>query len=405
MHNIATTTKTFRITFFRANAVPFNLEDEKQFPAPIFHISKFEEIAERDKITDVYCVFWNLLASILDFAYLNGSRVPGSLTGVSITHVIKRMGIRVHVQIYPGGGFDPKTPIPEVVQFLTQRCQTVFSNCEELFSALQQNTLVNVIHAVPPIATLPSFLVENPNSCKTKRGREGGGEREEEREGEREERGREKELNKQKTKTSAFWNDNKNNGDNNVKTLNCVFAAFPSKRKNLPTVLACFQTVVQRFASNPRLVIRLTIVGGWDMSLVPAELKDSITMLPALSPEALILELSKHDVFLSASTMDKDCLDGFPTTVAMEAMAVGCLLISTNPRGDSSVFRPNEHYIHIPNEHSEEHFVAAIVSCFGKEENGGWFSRNQIRNSGMFVARQFSGMHIAAKKIKAMKMS
>jgi glycosyltransferase involved in cell wall biosynthesis len=41
-------------------------------------------------------------------------------------------------------------------------------------------------------------------------------------------------------------------------------------------------------------------------------------------------------------------VDGFPTTAACEALAAGCALIHSNPRGDHRVLEPDVHYLEIP---------------------------------------------------------
>ena len=62
------------------------------------------------------------------------------------------------------------------------------------------------------------------------------------------------------------------------------------------------------------------------------------------------------DVFVSPATLDvgndenaePGTIDGFPSSTAVDAMATGICLVTSNPRGEHRVVRPGEHYIEVP---------------------------------------------------------
>ena len=49
-----------------------------------------------------------------------------------------------------------------------------------------------------------------------------------------------------------------------------------------------------------------------------------------------------------AADSEPGMVDGFPTSTAIDAVATGCALISSNPRGEDRVFRAGIEYLRVP---------------------------------------------------------
>jgi len=49
-----------------------------------------------------------------------------------------------------------------------------------------------------------------------------------------------------------------------------------------------------------------------------------------------------------AADSEPGMVDGFPTSTAIDAVATGCALISSNPRGEDRVFRADIEYLRVP---------------------------------------------------------
>jgi glycosyltransferase involved in cell wall biosynthesis len=263
------------------------------FPAPVYALEDFPTIAPAAGVTDVYAVFLNLASSILGIEATPGlSGTPGARNDISIRPVLERFGIRVHVTVYPGGGWTPNVN-PEVVREVGRRCATVFSNIPGI-----DELLPDVVRVTAPLP------------CDFYRWRERG------------------------------------NRDRR-EPLRLVFAGDDQPRKGLATLLAACEMLGPKYP--------LTVVGPHDrfagrMAALGA------TRHGWLSPEGLRDLVSTADVVVSPATHDlptdgygdTGLADGFPTVATAVAMLTGCAMVGSNPIGDHFLLRRGHDYIEVP---------------------------------------------------------
>ncbi|MFD3257091.1 glycosyltransferase [Paenibacillus lentus] len=121
--------------------------------------------------------------------------------------------------------------------------------------------------------------------------------------------------------------------------IHLVFCAFNYPRKG-------FSLLVQAYNSLNSDDFHLHIIGDWEEQLTQLTNK-RFTFHGILVPEKLKLLYQTCHVFINCSTYDHMALDGFPTTAAVDAMATGCLLLTTNPRNDQLILKEGIDYLKI----------------------------------------------------------
>ncbi|MDY7991540.1 glycosyltransferase [Paenibacillus polymyxa] len=120
--------------------------------------------------------------------------------------------------------------------------------------------------------------------------------------------------------------------------LQIVFCADRAVRKDFPTLAQAFNMLDENF--------HLHIVGNWGEELNTLK-NDNYTFHGTLNPLQLRQLYKKCNIFVSCSTQDTFAWDGFPTTAAAEAIATGCILVSTNSRNDERILEAGEDYFKI----------------------------------------------------------
>lgn len=120
--------------------------------------------------------------------------------------------------------------------------------------------------------------------------------------------------------------------------IRLVFAAHSGIRKNFPHLIEAFNQLDDHF--------HLHIIGDWQpyLRLITNE---NYTYHGLLTPEQMRRVYDQCHVFISCSGADWTASDGFPTTAAGDAMATGCLLVTTNPRNDRFVLQTGWDYLEI----------------------------------------------------------
>jgi glycosyltransferase involved in cell wall biosynthesis len=129
--------------------------------------------------------------------------------------------------------------------------------------------------------------------------------------------------------------------------LRLVFAADDRPRKGLPTLIDAFNQLGEGF--------HLDLVGPHRRHLSTIA-NPHFEWHGWLSPEELREVYWNADVFVSPATLDvgndenaePGTVDGFPSSTAVDAMATGMCLVTSNPRREHRVVRPGEHYIEVP---------------------------------------------------------
>lgn len=115
-----------------------------------------------------------------------------------------------------------------------------------------------------------------------------------------------------------------------------TFCANKGERKGFDTLAKAFNQLDDSF--------HLNIVGDWKEYLHLLTNKEYL-YFGNLTPNIMKLVYRQSHVFINASYQDRFALDGFPTTSAMDAMATGCILVSTNHRNDRFILQENKDYL------------------------------------------------------------
>jgi glycosyltransferase involved in cell wall biosynthesis len=260
------------------------------WPRPVYPLSEFGRLARELGITDVYLVFLNLAVSVLGLRDHPGAATCGGIPeDVGVARALAKSEIRVHVTLYPGGGLVANTD-PELIRAVARRSQTVFSNAAEAIDAVPETIRIPV-----PMAT--DFYGFRPRD-----------------------------------RTHPF---------------RFVFAADRKPRKGLDTALAALAQLDERF--------HMHVVGPQE-GLVEHIPPDRLSFHGRLAPAALRGVYWACDAFVSpvrpegpdAHPAEVSLVDGFPTTTASEALASGCALVSSNPRGEHWLVEPDVHYLEFP---------------------------------------------------------
>lgn len=121
--------------------------------------------------------------------------------------------------------------------------------------------------------------------------------------------------------------------------IKILFMAHKGERKRFDQIVECINMLDSRHYS-------VSIAGGpWNCRGIKKDLE--MTYYGLVNPDQIKPLVTTHDVFLSMSESDKECVDGFPTTCAIEAMMGGCILVSKNTPEDHREFRDNENYYRV----------------------------------------------------------
>lgn len=124
----------------------------------------------------------------------------------------------------------------------------------------------------------------------------------------------------------------------NPEPIQITFSAHRAERKGFPLLAQTFNQLGEHF--------HLNIIGDWtnDLHLLTNK---NYTFYGLLNPEELKQVYDKSHIFIYPGTKDQHALDGFPTTAACDAMATGCLLVSTNPRNDRFILESGVDYLEV----------------------------------------------------------
>ncbi|WP_083485001.1 glycosyltransferase [Paenibacillus ihumii] len=257
------------------------------FPAVVHPFSRFKELAVSEKITDVYCVFLNLVLSLLGACTLpDGTHMPGSNPYLDIRSFLNERQIRLHTTLYPGGGLIHETR-QEFLDIVAGQCSTIFTNFEDVLLKIK----TSIYQPVVINTELYNYAARS-------------------------------------------WEG----------PIHLVFSAFNFPRKGFPLLVQAYN----RLHSDD---FHLHIVGDWEDQLALLTNK-RFTFHGVMAPEQLKLMYQGCHVFINCSITDHMALDGFPTTAAVDAMATGCLLVTTNPRNDQLILKEGIDYIGITDESS-----------------------------------------------------
>jgi glycosyltransferase involved in cell wall biosynthesis len=270
--------------FFSANRTG------EDWPRPVYPLGEFAELAPELGVTDAYAVFLNFTVSLLGLQRHPGAASCGGIPpDFGVAGALRDHGIRLHATLYPGGGLVTDTD-PELLRAVADRCATVFTNTAEVVDAVPQ-----AVRIAGPMAT--EFYAFR----------------------ERERRD----------------------------TFHVVFAADDRPRKGLDTALAALELLDERF--------HLHVVGPHERYLhgIPA---DRVTAHGFLKPAELRGVYWGCDAFVSPVRIEGPggrpgeigLVDGFPTSTACDALSSGCALVTSNPRDEHWIVRPDEHYLEFP---------------------------------------------------------
>ncbi|MFK9094784.1 glycosyltransferase [Bacillus salipaludis] len=120
--------------------------------------------------------------------------------------------------------------------------------------------------------------------------------------------------------------------------IQITFSAHSGERKGFPLLAQTFNQLDEHF--------HLNIIGNWQNDLHLLTNKN-YTFYGLLDPENIKQVYQNSHVFIYPGTQDQFALDGFPTTAAADAMATGCLLVSTNPRNERYILERGLDYLEV----------------------------------------------------------
>lgn len=316
---------------------------DEEFDAPVHPLARFPELAAALGVTDVYMVFLNWTAAVLGLAsFAAAAGVPGLRHDVSLWPWLRRQRVKVHASIYPGGGLVPQTP-PSLLRLVASRCDTVFTNVAEVEAAVASAHFT-------PVSCDVDFYRFGPRAA--------------------------------------------------VDRLDLVFAAADRPRKGLATLIDAFNLL----DGDDRF--HLHLVGPHDRHL-PSLRNSSFTAHGWLEPEPLRRLYNTVHVFVSPVTRDEEdfgegagMVDGFPTTAATDAMATGCALVSSNPRGEERVFQEGKHYLGVPER--DPAALAGALRCLAADRQA---TATLAREGAARVRERMSVQAITREKLDLMGLT
>jgi glycosyltransferase involved in cell wall biosynthesis len=120
--------------------------------------------------------------------------------------------------------------------------------------------------------------------------------------------------------------------------IELTFSHYNAARKNFPVLAEAFNRLDDAF--------HLNLVGNWESELHRLT-NPHYTFYGMLDPER-VNEIHRSSLaFIACSSQDQYSVDGFPTASAADAMATGCLVISTNHRKENEALKKSVHYVEI----------------------------------------------------------
>jgi glycosyltransferase involved in cell wall biosynthesis len=310
-------------------------ETGESWPVIVRPLEEFPAVAAELGITDVYSVFLNFAVGLLGLEGHPGTdKCAGIAPGIAITPELWNLGIRFHTTLYPGGGLVADID-PELLRGVATRADTVFTNATE------------VVSAVPHAVRIAGSIANEFYAFRARPRRDG-------------------------------------------QPFRIVFAADDRPRKGLDTALAAFQLLDARFALD---------IAGPNERYLEGIPRDGITLHGFLEPEKLRELYWSADVFVSpvrpegpdGPPEELGLIDGFPTTTASEALASGCALISSNPRGDHWVLAAGEHYLEIP---VQDHVALAGALDQLERDRG---LRDRLAEQGASRVREMMDVHATTR--------
>ena len=120
--------------------------------------------------------------------------------------------------------------------------------------------------------------------------------------------------------------------------IEITFCHFNAQRKNFPVLAQAFNGLGEAF--------HLNLIGNWESELHRLT-NPNYTFYGMLDPERVSEIYRRSLAFIVCSSEDQYSIDGFPTASAADAMASGCLLITTNYRKIHQGLRPSVDYLEI----------------------------------------------------------
>lgn len=120
--------------------------------------------------------------------------------------------------------------------------------------------------------------------------------------------------------------------------IEITFSHFNAARKNFPILAEAFNRLDDAF--------HLNLVGNWENELHRLT-NPNYTFHGMLDPERVNEIHKKSLAFIACSSQDQYSIDGFPTASAADAMATGCLVITTNYRKEYEALKKSIHYLEI----------------------------------------------------------
>jgi glycosyltransferase involved in cell wall biosynthesis len=273
------------------------------FPADVLPLESIKE----HQVTDIYCIFLSHALGLLDYPL----KIPGKLN-YGLSGFIRDRNISIHTTIGPGGGYEDVSHWNQVVKGLKflrdhPNVKSVFTNLDEV------QDIIPRAHRIAGIVNT-EFYDYVPRAKSDK--------------------------------------------------LHLLFAAH----RPLTRAQKGLDYLTKAFNSLDPSKYHLHIVGG-DWSHEIGQIKHpNYTYHGTLLPEKLREVMYKCHIIVNPTYKgkvptlhrfmlhDKGCvsIDAFPTTVAAEAMATGCCMISTNPRQDHSALSPSEDYLKVREESAED---------------------------------------------------
>jgi glycosyltransferase involved in cell wall biosynthesis len=260
------------------------------FPAPVYALADFPEIALREGITDAYGVFLWFLAGLVGLGPSRQGAAPHPMEGLDLSEILQSQDIRLHGALLPGGGFLFTDEGFQWAGEVIERLDTTFAFTPEVLARFPS------VLPVPAAFTDTRFYASSADR----------------------------------------WGA--------LEPLTCLFAADAPPRKGLDVAIEAFSSLRPGF--------HLHVVGPHEhrrSELAPA----LATFHGWLEPQRLSDLHRRVHVFVSPVSSEpagppgsgRGMTDGFPTQAAADAMSSGCLLLSANPLGDYRVLEPGIHYV------------------------------------------------------------
>ncbi len=154
-----------------------------------------------------------------------------------------------------------------------------------------------------------------------------------------------------------------------VRPIQLIFSAHQGVRKNFLYLARTFNQLDDNF--------HLHIIGNWQDHLHLLT-NPNYTFHGLLNPEHIRPIYQNAHIFISCSTLDHEAFDGFPTTTAADAMATGCVLVTTNPRQDRYVLVSGQDYMELTESRSLIENLQWVKDNFHRAMNIGINGSNKI---------------------------